>query len=100
MAELEDLQNTTNLEKDVRDIIGIKKLSDIKSKTEVSEKISTLVQFIVDEYGIFFDDKDEDAIEEEKHDYKPRQETDEPGDTEEATASGDTERYSCHRRGS
>jgi hypothetical protein len=33
MAELEDLQNTTNLEKDVRDIIGIKKLSDIKSKT-------------------------------------------------------------------
>ena len=65
MAELEDLQNTTNLEKDVRDIIGIKKLSDIKSKTEVSEKISTLVQFIVDEYGIFFDDKDEDAIEDQ-----------------------------------
>ena len=65
MAELEDLQNTANLEKDVRDIIGIKKLSDIKSKTEVSEKISTLVQFIVDEYGIFFDDKDEDAIEDQ-----------------------------------
>ena len=65
MAELEDLQNTTNLEKDVRDIIGIKKLSDIKSKTEVSEKISSLVQFIVDEYGIFFDDKDEDAIEDQ-----------------------------------
>ena len=65
MAELEDLQNTTDLEKDVRDIIGLKKLADIKSKTEVSEKISSLVQFIVDEYGIFFDDKDEDAIEDQ-----------------------------------
>ncbi len=65
MAELEDLQNTTDLEKDVRDIIGLKKLADIKSKTEVSEKISSLVQFIVDEYGIFFDDKDEDTIEDQ-----------------------------------
>ena len=54
MAELEDLQNTTNLAGDVRDILGLKLWQNVKSSVEVSDKISVLTDFIVDSYGIFF----------------------------------------------
>ena len=58
MAELEDLQNTTNLAGDVRDILGLKLWQNIKSSSNVSEKISILTDFIVDSYGIFFNQED------------------------------------------
>ena len=58
MAELEDLQNTTNIAGDVRDILGLKLWQDIKSSSNVSEKISILTDFIVDSYGIFFNQED------------------------------------------
>ena len=58
MAELEDLQNTTNLAGDVRDILGLKLWQDVKSSTDVSDKISVLTDFIVDSYGIFFNQED------------------------------------------
>ena len=54
MAELEDLQNTTNLAGDVRDILGLKLWQNVKSSVEVSDKISVLTDFIVDSYCIFF----------------------------------------------
>ena len=58
MAELEDLQNTTNLAGDVRDILGLKLWQNVKSSVDVSEKISVLTDFIVDSYGIFFNQED------------------------------------------
>ena len=58
MAELEDLQNTTNLAGDVRDILGLKLWQDVKSSTDISDKISVLTDFIVDSYGIFFNQED------------------------------------------
>ena len=58
MAELEDLQNTTNLAGDVRDILGLKLWQNVKSSVDVSEKISILTDFIVDSYGIFFNQED------------------------------------------
>ncbi len=58
MAELEDLQNTTNLAGDVRDILGLKLWQNVKSSVEVSDKISVLTDFIVDSYGIFFNQED------------------------------------------
>ena len=58
MAELEDLQNTTNIAGDVRDILGLKLWQNIKSSSNVSEKISILTDFIVDSYGIFFNQED------------------------------------------
>lgn len=58
MAELKDLQNTTNLAGDVRDILGLKLWQNVKSSGDVSEKISVLTDFIVDSYGIFFNQED------------------------------------------
>ena len=58
MAELEDLQNTTNLAGDVRDILGLKLWQNVKSSTDISDKISVLTDFIVDSYGIFFNQED------------------------------------------
>ena len=58
MAELEDLQNTTNIAGDVRDILGLKLWQNVKSSVDVSEKISVLTDFIVDSYGIFFNQED------------------------------------------
>ena len=62
MAELEDLQNATDLPKEVRDIMGLNNWSAFKSKSEKSEKISVLLNFVIDSYGIFFDVDDSDKI--------------------------------------
>lgn len=50
-----DIQDVTNLDKVVRSIIGIELFREIESIKSVSEKVSILVDFMIDNYSFFFE---------------------------------------------
>lgn len=57
-----ELQNATELEKEVRDIIGLKKWIEISNASTSNEKIKIITDFILDVFGMFFTDEDENAL--------------------------------------
>jgi len=57
-----ELQNTTDLEKEVRGVLGLQKWIELEHTPSTNGKIRILTDFILDVFGMFF--KDEDMMEE------------------------------------
>jgi len=62
LQDIIGLQDTTDLEKEVRGVVGLQTWIEIKDTPTISGKISILANYIVDVFGVFF--KDEETMEE------------------------------------
>jgi len=62
LTDIIELQNTTELEKEVRNVVGLQTWIEIKTSPTVSDKITILSNYIMDVFGIFF--KDEETLNE------------------------------------
>lgn len=54
---MEDLQNITNLDAEIRDILGIELWTTMKHSTK-PEQVTILVNFLIDTYGFLFEKED------------------------------------------
>lgn len=58
MPEIEELQDSLDIEKKVRNIIGLKGWSEFKQADSTSEQIGVLTTFITDSYSFFFENEE------------------------------------------